>query len=319
MPRVICLGEILVDRFSTSSSTSGVADVNDSKAWQDFPGGAPANVAVNLAKLGIETLLVGCVGQDQWGKWLKEFLDQAGVNTTAVQFVPVPTRQVYVNRDETGDRHFVQTKGSADLYLAPHHLTEHLFDGADFLVLGTLPLAHPNSSRAVGRALKLAEDYFVKVVVDINWRPLFWQNPDQSSQLISVLLKHTDFLKASAEEALHFFGSTSPAVIAQQFHHLEGVIVTEGNRGCRYYLGGRQSRCDALSVETIDTTGAGDAFLAGFVSKLCHHSLQDLENPALVHEMIQFASGAGALTTIALGATHPQMSEKAVADLLRVS
>jgi fructokinase len=313
MPRVICLGEILLDRFSTSA----VADVHDSSGWQNYPGGAPANVAVNLAKLGIESVLVGCVGQDPHGQFLLEFLQQAGVNTTAVQPVPAPTRQVFVTTGEDGDRQFVHTTGNADLYLAPHHLHENLFEGADFLVLGTIPLAHANTSRAVGRALKLAETYFVKVVVDINWRPLFWQNPAQAGNLITVLLKHTDFLKASAQEAMHFFRTTAPSAIGQKFPHLEGIIVTEGDKGCRYYLGGRQSRCQPIPVTSIDTTGAGDAFVAGFVSELCRHSLKDLENPVLAHKIIQFASAGGALTTTTIGAVHPHMSREAVENLIR--
>jgi len=316
MPKVICLGEILVDRIATAVN----ADLENAEQWQSYAGGAPANVAVNLAKLGVEVGLVGCVGQDRAGEFLLHFLQAAGVDTTQVKVLPdAQTREVFVARDSAGDRHFVKTTGNADLFLAPQHLSPQYWRDAQFLVLGTIPLANPETSRAVGRALKLAEAGFVRVVVDINWRPLFWQQPAQAQQLIPILLKHADFLKLSHEEAFEFFHTSAPAAIAQKFNHLEGVIVTEGEQGCRYLLGERQSRCPALKVNAVDTTGAGDAFLAGFIAQLMQHSLQDLADPVIAYQMIRFATAMGALATTCLGAIHPDLSPSLVQQMLTES
>ncbi|MFN3926253.1 MAG: carbohydrate kinase family protein [Pseudanabaenaceae cyanobacterium] len=305
MPRVVCLGEILVDRISDDLS----ADVNDPQQWQEYAGGAVANVAVNLAKLGVSVGLIGCVGQDQQGKFLREFLQGQGVDVTGLHTIPfAQTRQVYVVRDPTGERFFIKTTGNADLYLSPHHLRPDYFREAEYLVLGTVSLANPQPSRAVGRALKLAEENYVKVVVDINWRELFWEQPSQAPTLINILIKHADFLQATAEEARKFFRTSSPAAIAQLFHHLEGVIITEGAKGCRYYLGGRQSLCPAPSVAVVDTTGAGDAFLAGFLAGLCQYHLPDLDKPEVAHKIIQIATATGAMAVTTVGSIHPDLS-----------
>jgi fructokinase len=313
MPRVICLGEILVDRIASQVD----ADLENEALWHTYAGGAPANVAVNLAKLGVEVGLVGCVGQDQAGEFLLDFLRSAGVDTTQIKVLPhAETRQVFVARDSKGERHFVKTTGNADLFLAPHHLAPQYWQEAEFLVLGTVLLANVGSSRAVGRALKLAEEAFVRVVVDLNWRPLFWEQPQQARQLIPILIRHADFLKLSYEEAFEFFHTGAPSAIAQQFHHLEGVIVTEGERGCRYVLGGRQSRCPALPVPVVDTTGAGDAFVAGFVAQLLQVSLKELNQPVIAHEIIRFATAMGALATTCVGAIHPELSRAKIEQML---
>jgi fructokinase len=313
MPRVICLGEILVDRIATDVS----ADLDNAELWQSYAGGAPANVAVNLAKLGVEVGVVGCVGQDQAGEFLLNFLQSAGVDITEVKVLPhAQTREVFVARDHTGDRHFIKTTGNADLFLAPHHLSPQYWQDTEFLVLGTVSLANPSTSRAVGRALKLAEEGFVRVAVDLNWRPLFWQKPEQAKQLIPILIKHADFLKLSHEEAFEFFHTSAPSAIAQQFSHLEGIVVTEGEQGCRYLLGGRQSRCPGIKVPTVDTTGAGDAFWAGFVAQVMQYSLKDLTQPAIAHEIIRFATAAGALATTCMGAIHPELSPAKIQQML---
>ncbi len=313
MPRVICLGEILVDRIASEVD----APLDRSELWQTHAGGAPANVAVNLAKLGVEAGLVGCVGQDEAGEFLLNFLHSAGVDTSQIRVLPhAKTREVFVARDQRGERHFLKTTGNADLFLAPQYLTPDYWQDAEFLVLGTIPLAHSGSSRAVGRALKLAEEGFVRVLVDVNWRPLFWKQPEQAKQLIPILIRYADFLKLSSEEAFTFFHTSAPSAIAQRFNHLEGVIVTEGEQGCRYVLGGRQSRCPAVPVPVVDTTGAGDAFVAGFIAQLLQVSLQDLAQPAIAHEVIRFATAAGALATTCVGAIHPELSHTKIQQML---
>jgi fructokinase len=288
MVRVLCFGEILIDRLDGKS----------------YPGGAPANVAVALAKLGSSSGFIGCVGQDRIGQELLRTLNQAGVDTSAVQIHPqAATREVFVKSDESGNPIFSHFVGNADTQLAAELLPSHIFSEADFLVLGTLMLASPISSRAVGRALKLAEEHFVKVVVDLNWRQIFWQNPAEAPKLIQILLSHADFLKVSAAEAKMFFRTTSPAAIAQALPELEGVLVTDGEADCRYYLGDRQGIIPSFAVEAIDTVGAGDAFLAGFIHQLCQRSLTSLSQPEQVQEIMRYAQAVAAISTQSLGAT----------------
>ncbi|MDX1976621.1 MAG: carbohydrate kinase [Pseudanabaenaceae cyanobacterium bins.68] len=302
MVKVLCLGEVLLDRIN----------------GQAYPGGAPANVAIALAKLGTTVGFIGCVGQDQVGQELLSQLNHAGVDTTGVQIHPqAATREVFVKLDQAGTPEFARFVGDADTYLAAELLPSHIFAEADFLVLGTLMLASPVSSRAVARALKLAEQYYLKVVVDLNWREIFWQNPAEASKLIQIMLDHVDFLKLSASEAQLFFRTTSPAAIAQALPELEGVIVTDGAADCRYYFGNRQGRSPSFAIKPVDTVGAGDAFLAGFIHQICQRSLTSLADPEGLEMVIRYAQAVAAISTQALGASSGLPSDPEVRTFLQ--
>jgi fructokinase len=318
MPHVLCLGEILVDQIATETGS-----FEQVKSWNAYPGGAPANVACGLTKLGTSSGFIGCVGQDEVGTHLVQLLQSTGVDTSGVQVhATAPTRQVYVTRSHSGERTFARFSSDvanptfADMFLEADRLLEDLFIEADFLVLGTLCLASPVTAKAVKRALQLAEKYYLGVVVDINWRPMFWPDPSQAPSQILSLLEHVDFLKVSVEEAEWLFQTTDPAAIADLHDHLEGVIVTNGEMGCQFHLGDRKGSHPAFPVATQDTTGAGDSFLAGFVHQLCHHPLSHFDDPALVRETIAYASAVGAITTTGLGAIAPQPTDAEVREFL---
>ncbi len=318
MPRVICLGEVLIDQISQDIGFP----YEQVSSWKPCLGGALANVACGLAKLGTPVSLISCVGQDTSGTDLLRQLGMSGVETSGVQVHPKSTtREVYVTRNAQSDRHFERFNGDsqtvfADTLMSAEHLPEHLFAEAKFLVLGTLGLSNPQTSRAIGRALKLAEQYFVKVVVDINWRSMFWQHPDQVMKLLPVLLKYTDFLKMTEDEARLLFRLSSPAAIAQAYSHLEGILITNGDKDCRYYLGEKQGKHPAFPVHSIDTTGAGDAFLAAFIHKIYHRPITNLLDPKFTNAIVAYACAAGALSTLAMGAISGQPSDRQIREFL---
>jgi len=318
MPRVICLGEVLIDQIAEDVGVP----YDQVSTWKPYLGGAPANVACGLAKLGTPVSLISAVGQDATGADLLKQLGAAGVETSGVQVHPESTtREVYVTRDAKGDRQFNRFNGDAktvfaDTLLSAEHLPAHLFADAKFLVLGTLGLSNPQTSRAIGRALKLAEENFVKVVVDVNWRAMFWRYPEQVAKLLPVLLRYTDFLKLTEDEAKLLFRLTSPAAIAQAYSHLEGIIITNGDKDCRYYLGEKQSKYPAFPVYSLDTTGAGDAFLAAFIHKIYHRPLTHLQDSQFAEEVIAYASAAGALSTLDVGAITGQPSDRQIREFL---
>lgn len=318
MSHVLCLGEVLIDQIAEQVAVPR----SDVQSWRMCVGGALANVACGLAKLGTPVYLISCVGQDRLGKHCVEFLVGQGVRTTAVQVHPhAVTREVYITRDAKGNRVFAgfteqPRTAFADTVMDARFLPEDLFAEADFLVLGSLGLASEQTSRAVGRALKLAEKYFVPVVVDLNWRPMFWPQPALAAPLIRLLLQHADFLKVSAIEAIEVLRCSSPGALRQMFDHLEGIIVTDDERECRYLLGDRQSRIPAFAVEAVDTTGAGDAFLAALIHRLRQRPLAELTDVTYAYEVVRYACAAGALTTMGIGAIAPQPNHGAIETFL---
>jgi fructokinase len=307
-PRVLCLGEVLYDFLADQPGVP----LEQVKSWTPYPGGAPANVACGLTKLGTPTGFIGCVGQDDLGTTLVELLQSIGVDSTGIQrHLTAPTRAVYVVRSLTGDRTFAgfgnhDTAEFADTHLQADQLPIAQFETADFLVLGTLELAYPDSRAAISRALQVANQHYVKILVDVNWRPVFWSDEAAALPLIHELIRHADFLKLSEEEAEWLYNTTDPGIIAHRLGSVEGVLVTAGEKGCAYYLGGNEGNIPAFKIEVEDTTGAGDSFVAGLLHQLCQHGLKNLTDPAVAKSIVSYASAMGALTTTRPGAIAAQ-------------
>jgi fructokinase len=317
--RVLCLGEILFDCLADQPGR----ELERVESWTPYPGGAPANVACGLVKLGTTAAFIGCVGQDRPGDELVKLLQTIGVDSTGIQRHPeAPTRQVYVTRSDAGERNFagfgnISTAEFADTRLHAEQLPENLFTNADYLVTGTLELAYPQSRQAIYRALELAERHQVKVVVDINWRPVFWQDPKAAPVLIEEILKRADTVKCSDDEAQWLFQTDNPTEIAQKLKTVRGVLVTAGERGCTYQLGDSAGKVSIFPVNAIDTTGAGDSFVAGFLHQCCQQGEKILQDPETAKEAIIYASAAGALTTTKPGAIAAQPTAKEVEEFLK--
>jgi fructokinase len=152
---VISLGETLIDLLANQLGVP-LAEVSD---WTAYPGGAPANVACGLVKLGTPTALISCLGTDEVGEKLTSLLTDIGVDITGIQYAETaPTRQIYVVRSADGDRTFagfidhLPTTKFADVYLESQLLPESLFVNAKLLSIGTISLAHPVSAAATYRS-----------------------------------------------------------------------------------------------------------------------------------------------------------------------
>ena len=316
--RAICLGEILFDCLADRVGCS----LEEVQSWTPYPGGAPANVACALVKLGTPSAFIGCVGQDEPGNKLVELLDSIGVNTVGVQRHPLaPTRQVYVLRSPEGDRSFAGfgdrlPNEFADAYLAAESLPTKLFLEAEFLVIGTLELAYLQTRSAVFRALELAEEYEVKVVLDVNWRPMFWRSEREALPLIEKLWSKIDFLKLAEEEAQWLFDTTDAGAIANRLNSVEGVLVSGGDAEVSYCLSGNEGKVTPFSVSVQDTTGAGDAFLAGFIHQLCQQKISSLSDPKIAQEIVTYACAVGGLTTTKPGAIAAQPTAAEVETFL---
>lgn len=319
LPRIICLGEILFDCLADQIGV-GFEQV---QSWTPYPGGALANVAVAVTKLGTPAAFIGCIGVDPPGNDLIQLLETTGVNTQGVQrHSTAPTRQVYVVRSEEGDRSFagfgnLPPDGFADSFLESSHLPEKLFQNAEFLVLGTLELAYPTTRAAIFRALELAELYHVKVVLDVNWRPMFWPDETEAMGLIKQLWQWVDFVKLAEEEAQWLFKTTDAGAIAHRLDTVEGVIVTGGNADVSYCLNDHEGKVTPFAFQVADSTGAGDAFLAGFLHQLSQKGISSLTDSETAKEIITYACAVGGLTTTKPGAIAAQPTPEEVTAFLQ--
>jgi len=317
-PQVICLGEGLIDRIFHPSDTPQI----DSTCWDDYPGGAPANVATGLVKLGTSAGFVGSVGQDVPGHQFISTLSLAGVNCSQVHRHPTAqTRVVLVQRSREGERHFIgfsqpQIEGYADTQLQAEQLPKHWFTRASYVVMGTLGLAYSATHFSLEQALKWAQAHQTVVVIDVNWRPAFWPNPTLAPDRIKGFIDQADIVKFSQAEAIWLFQTTSAQTILKQLKRPRLILITAGAGGCWYATKAMTGKLRAFEVDCEDSTGAGDAFLAGFIHCLNQAGLESLQDASQLQQMIRFASATGALTTLCAGAMTAQPTAEAVEAFL---
>lgn len=332
MSIVICLGEVLFDLLATEIGVSS----EHVTSWTPLPGGAPANVACALVKMGDRSRFIGCVGEDEAGIKLAAKLASEGVDLTGLQHHPTaPTRQVQVLRTADGDRIFGGFADAIAQRLAPvgspddgnqigsagdppttefadtrlSQVPPALFSGADFLLLGTIALAYPDSAASTWQAVELARSHGVKIVVDINWRPTFWTSPALAIPKIQLLLQQADYVKFAREEAALIYAETAPQSLCKYLPQALGIFVTDGGNICEYWLNGASGQQPAFIVTTVDTTGAGDAFVAGLI-----HQLGTGQQSGA--EISRYASAAGALTTRTAGAIDAQPTHAEIIQFL---
>lgn len=306
---VACLGEILMDQV-----------VNGQGQRQNYPGGAPANVAVALTRLGVPTAFVGAVGDDAHGLELAQMLRVYGVDCRGLQICGAPTRVVEVRCTPAGDREFGgfiggDTTAFADAQLATSALATFPWQSAQALIVGTLGLAYPATRAAMQDAATSVRANDGQLIIDVNWRPTFWPAPTQAIALIESWLQQAQLIKLAVDEAIALFQTDNLAELAARFPQAH-LLLTDGDRGCRYQVGEWIGEVPAFAVPVVETTGAGDAFLAGIVYQWQQSGWQ-FESAAQIHRAVQFASAMGALTTLQPGAIAAQPTPAALQDFLQ--
>ncbi len=256
MPDITALGELLIDYTPAGTSSRGMP------LYEQNPGGAPANVLVTAARLGLSAALIARVGRDGQGAFLRRTLMREGVDLLALSEDPAaPTTLAFVTLSETGERSFSFVRG-ADAALAPEHVPAGLIEGSRVLHLGTLSMTGEPVRSATREAVKRAKAAGVPLSLDPNWRPLLWPDEAAALPLMRELLSAADFVKLSEEEAPLLTGEREPARAAAAVLGLGAslVAVTLGDRGA--YLASRTASASipAEPVTAVDSTGAGDAF-----------------------------------------------------------
>ena len=328
---VIAFGEALIDRLGPIGG-----DPSFDLPVIDCFGGAPANVACALARLGVNVSFIGSLGKDTFGRDFKQLLVQRGINIAGLQQDRNhPTRVVLVRRDPFGERFFEGFQGDKGLGFADQAILREkiiqnwplIKQNAKWLVLGTIPLASEISSDSFLWCLENALHEGIKVALDLNWRPTFWRN-DVSTVLqpsfkeknvIVSIAKKVSFLKLAKEEAQCFFNTSNPIEISSSLPNRPSVVVTDGSNPVLWLLNNCFGKSLAIIPSTIvDTTGAGDAFTAGLIYKFISIELDQI-NAQKAEEIIQFAIACGSHVCKGLGAIESQPHLEDIDNLLSSS
>ncbi|MBT0731565.1 aminoimidazole riboside kinase [Rosenbergiella nectarea] len=267
------------------------------------PGGAPANVAVGIARLGGNSAFIGRVGDDPFGKFLQNTLKKEQVSTDYMHFdAEQRTSTVVVGLDEDGERSFTfMVKPSADLFLVNQDLPG--FQAEEWLHCCSIALSREPSRATTLEAMARIRRAGGKVCFDPNIREDFWPNEQVLRDTLAEALTLADVIKLSEDELQFISGSHQlEQGIARvvEAYQPELLVITRGKEGVTAFYQGSLSYHEAKPVVSVDTTGAGDAFVAGLLYGLSTRGFP--QSSSQLESVLALAQVCGALATTAKGA-----------------
>lgn len=266
MADFLSLGEMLIDFTPAGRTPAGIP------LFEQNPGGAPANVAVQAARLGVSAGFIGKVGRDMFGAFLQRTLEQNGVETANLRFsAETATSLAFVQLSESGDRDFSFYRDpGADTQLRFEEVDKTQLDGAKVLCFGSLLLTAEPGRTAVPQIVEYARAHGVITAYDPNWRAPLWPDRETGVRAMRSLLPLADVVKVSDEELEMLTDCAEiPAGAAVLFARgVQAVVVTRGAKGCVVCTPSCVRALSTYDTQVVDTTGSGDSFFGAFLTKL---------------------------------------------------
>lgn len=299
----LSFGELLVDMVSPASD----AGLAEAASFLKAPGGAPANVAVGLQRLGVAAGFAGEVGDDPFGHWLREMIAVEGVDVSNLMLskeARTTIAFVATRRDGKKDICFYRNPG-ADAQFSMEDWKDSTFEGLRLFHCGSVSLSLEPCRTAQFEAAKRARAAGALISFDPNWRPSLWDDLEVAHELIWQMMPLSDVVKVADEEWEFVTGTSDFAEGASLIRALgpKLVVVTKGADGAYFNFEGGEGHVLGFVADAVDTLGAGDAFVAGLLTQLLEGG--ELENSLSIEEMtriLRFANGCGSIATRKAGA-----------------
>jgi len=300
--KLCAFGELLIDVTPYGISDKGY------ELCEFNPGGAPANVAVALRNLEQEASFIGQVGNDHYGNFLRSVLREKSVDVDGlVLSSDYLTTLAMVSLGEGGERSFsFYRQNGADVMMKPLPEYYKKIEEADIFHFGSVTMSDEPSRSTTFELLEYAKKIGKIISFDPNLRELLWDDLREAKRQIKKALPFTDILKVSEEE-LYFLTEikdvASACTILSHGNSIPLILVTFGAKGSAFFIRNHLIEVPGFSVKAIDTTGAGDGFLGGFLSRF-----MDLKKPIEMLSLeeltgfLRFANACGAYATLKKGA-----------------
>ncbi|OUN21777.1 carbohydrate kinase [Pseudoflavonifractor sp. An85] len=297
--RIVTIGEILIDLTQTGFNAQNIP------VYAANPGGAPANVAVAAARLGADTAFVGMVGQDGFGTYLAQVLEENGVNTQGLRTAPGATTLAVVSVNGQGERSFQFMRG-ADVALTPEEVDQELLAQAGILHFGSVSLTADPARTATLYGVERAKEQGVVISYDPNYRAALWNSQEEAVEWMRRPLDQVDILKISDEEMELLSGSSDPETCSQVMADkgISLVLITLGSQGVFYRFGAHTGIVPGVATQVADTNGAGDTFFGAVLSQLSCRTQGALEGleVAELEGILALANRAASVTCSRSGA-----------------
>jgi len=321
LPEVICLGELLVDMLPDKK---GVKKWSDISSFNPVPGGAPANVCIGLARLGVKAGFIGKVGEDPFGEMLVDVLEENRVDVSQVKFDPhVRTTLAFVHIGERGENEFIFYRNpGADMMLYPEEIDENFIASGKFLHFGSISMTNEPSYSATLQAIKFARKHNLFISFDPNLRLHLWKSMEEAKKKILEGLRNADIVKVNDTE-LKFITGKKDLIDGANLILQKGpetVVVTQGEKGGFFYNKEGFEFFPAYRVKVVDTVGCGDAFTAAMIYQLLFLNKKGKNilslNKKEMKDILRFANATGALTATKKGVIPSLPTKKQIEQFL---
>jgi fructokinase len=319
---IVCLGELLID-FVPETNGQPLSEV---VSFRKAAGGAPANVAAAVAKLGGRSRFIGKVGRDPFGEFLRGTLTSCGVEAALAETEKARTGLAFVSLKEDGERDFLfYREPAADMLLEAEEIQPAWLQDAAVYHYGSVSLIAEPCRTATLTAAQTARENGAIVSYDPNIRLPLWGDAERARREILAALPLAQLVKVSEEEVAFLCGTDDLAAGARELlaHGPSVVVVTLGSAGCRVFTAAAEQAVPGFAVDSVDATGAGDGFVGGLLYQLARRNLAAADLAAALCgtstavDVLRFANAVGALATTRRGAIASLPTREQVEQLLR--
>lgn len=318
--RLCGIGEALID-FIPDVKGQRLKDV---PSFTRVAGGAPANVIGAVTKLGIPSKMLTKLGDDPFGDYIIDVLNDAGIDTSNIERDQEgETALAFVSLAADGNRDFkFYRKNSADLRYSVEDIPEDILDDCGMIHFCSVDLVESPMKEAHKKLIDMAIEKGVKVSFDPNLRFSLWDDLDALKKTVNDFIPYADIVKISDEELEFITGKTDikdavPEILGGRTKY---VIYTKGADGAEIYTKDGMAEAPGYSIEVRDTTGAGDSFIGAFLFCILRDEVEDLDSVSKdkLHEYLDFSNAYAANTSTKEGALAAMATmdeiEKWIAD-----